>query len=196
MSLTRRATLLAFAALACAHPLRAAPVRYRLDTDASTVGFHFILNGISQTGSMPVLRAEILIDPDNLAASQVDVTVDVTRARTPFGFATQALVGPDVLDAARFPTIRFVSQSIQLGSAGRISSGARITGQLTIRGQTRTVTLAAGVYRPQGTDPDDLTRLQAQLTGRISRAAFGATGYPGLVRDEVMLDIVALVRAA
>lgn len=195
MSLTRRATLLALAALACARPLRAAPVRYRLDTDASTVGFHFILNGISQTGSMPVLRAEILIDPDNLAASQVDVTVDVTRARTPFGFATQALVGPDVLDAARFPTIRFVSHKVQLAADGRLSGGARITGLLTIRGQTRMVTLKAGVFRPQGSAPEDLSRLQARLTGTISRAAFGATGYPGLVQDEVILDIHAVVDA-
>ena len=51
MSLTRRATLLALAALACARPLRAAPVRYRLDTDASTVGFTTRRFGIAEHAS-------------------------------------------------------------------------------------------------------------------------------------------------
>lgn len=195
MLLTRRSTLFALAALACPHQLQADPVRYKLDAAASTVGFNFTLNGIAQAGSMPVLRAEIVIDPDDLAASRVDVTVDVTRAQTPFIFATQALVGPDVLAAAQYPTIRFVSQKVQLAADGRLSGGARISGQLTIRGQTRTVTLKAGVFRPQGSAPDDLSRLQARLTGAISRAAFGATGYPGLVEDEVILDIYAVVHA-
>ena len=195
MHLTRRSTLFAFAAVVCPHRLQATPVRYRLDAAASTVGFHFTMNGVAQAGSMPVLRAEIVIDPDDLAASRIDVTVDVTRAQTPFIFATQALVGPDVLDAARFPTIRFVSHKVQLAADGRLSGGARITGLLTIRGQTRMVTLKAGVFRPQGSAPEDLSRLQARLTGTISRAAFGATGYPGLVQDEVILDIHAVVDA-
>lgn len=193
----RRLVLSAVAAAltgACAGALGAAPTRYRLDTSASRVGFRFVLNGAEQAGTMPVRQAEIVVDPDNLAASRVDVSVDVRGAQTPFGFATRALLAPEVLDADTFPTIRFVSRSVRLGPDGRLSGGAEISGQLTVRGVTRPVTLRADLYRARGSAPDDLSELQIHLGGEISRTAFGATGYPALVQDTVGLDIVAVIR--
>ncbi|MFD3189493.1 YceI family protein [Sedimentitalea sp. HM32M-2] len=193
---TRRDMLVALACLALGTRSAAAPTRYALDRAASTVGFRFILNGVSQTGSMPVQRADIFIDPANLAASRVDVTLDVAGARTPLGFATQALLSPEVLDAARFPTIRFVSKTILLSRDGRLSGGARIRGHLTLRGVTRPITLNAGLYRPRGTRADDLDILTVRLSGQLSRTAYGAAGYPRLVGDRVTLDITALIRVA
>ena len=173
----------------------AAPLRYRLDAAASRVGFRFVLNGAEQTGMMPVRSASIVIDPANLGASQVDVSVDVAGTRTGLIFATRALVGPEVLDAGRFPTIRFRSDKVQLARDGRLSGGARIAGQLTMRARTLPVTLVANLYRARGSEPDDLSELQVQLSGQLSRSAFGASGYANLVEDAVILDILAVIRA-
>ncbi len=193
---TRRRILTALAALpALPHIARAAPRRYQLATAASRVGFQFTLNGIAQRGTMPVGHADILVDPENLGATRVDVSVDVSSARTPFKFATRALKSKDVLNAAQFPAIRFVSTRIRLAEDGRLSGGARIEGQLTLRGQTRPIALDAALYRARGSEPKNLDRLSVRLTGDLSRAAFGASGYANLVRDRVALDILAVMRA-
>ncbi|WP_165821504.1 YceI family protein [Falsiruegeria mediterranea] len=196
--LTRRAVLRTLASLPvlglpCANAALAKPTRYMLDPRASSVGFVFTLSGTAQRGTMPVKRADILIDPQNLTASTVDVLVDVSRAKTGLFFATQAMTGADVLNAARYPDIRFVSTRVQLGASGRISEGARITGDLTVRGVTRPITLEATLYRRPGSRADDLSQLNIRLRGDISRSAFGASGYSDLVTDTVTLDIQATI---
>ena len=176
--------------------LAAAPTRYQLDAKASRVGFSFVLGGTAQKGTMPVRKAVVLVDPENLAASRVDIVVDATAVRTPLPFARTALIGPDVLDVARYPTIRFVSTRVTLAADGRLSGGATITGKLTMRGVTRPVTLDASLFREPGSAPDDLSNLRVQLQGQISRSDFGATGFGDLVADGVGLNILAVIRVA
>lgn len=191
--ITRRDTLFLLAALPFAPEAMAAPTPYRLDARASSVGFRFNLSGANQSGSMPVKSAKIMIDPANLSRSTVDVSVDVARTKTRLMFARDAMLGQDVLWAKRYPTIRFVSTRVQLGSGGRISDGARITGNMTLRGTTQPVTFDAGLYRNRGSNRADLSKLFIRLRGAISRSAFGADGYPSLVRDRVELDIKAVI---
>lgn len=170
--LTRRTVMRGLASLPLlglsgAHAAQAKPTRYTLDTQTSSVGFFFTLSGTAQRGTMPVKRADIIIDPQNLTASTVDVLVDVVGARTGLFFATQAMTGAEVLDAARFPTIRFVSTKVQLGAGGRLSDGARISGDLTVRNVTRPITLEASLYRSAGSASDDLRHLMIRLRGQI-----------------------------
>lgn len=173
----------------------AGPARYQLDARASNVGFTFTMGGALQKGTMPVTTAKILINPADLSASRVDISLNVGGVRTPLPFARQALIGPDVLDSARYPTIRFVSSGIKLAPDGRLSGGARITGKLTVRGVTRPVTLDAGLFRAPGSAANDLSELSVHLKGQISRSAFGATGFGDLVADTVGLNIIAVLHA-
>ena len=166
----------------------AAPETYRLDTERSHVRFTYDLDGRPMTGSIPVTSAEMLIDLERLPTSRVSVTLDARQARAGFFLATEAMRGPGILDTARHPLIRFRSKPIR-GSL----RDATITGALSIRGVTRTVTLQAGLYRQQGTAPTTPDRLIVLITGEISRAAFGATGYPALVGDSIGLRIVAFI---
>lgn len=197
----RRAAVIAIiTALACLMTLLpgalfAAPTQYALDAKASTVGFNYSLGGGTQKGSMPVAQAAITVDPTNLTASQVDITLNVAKVRTALPFATQALIGPKVLDAAQFPTIHFTSTRITLGPKGRLSGGATITGDLTLHGITHPVTFDAGLFRARGSVSNDLSELTVHLTGQVSRAAYGATGFGDLVADTVGLDITAVIRA-
>ncbi len=194
--LTRRTVLIGAASLPFASPLAASPVTYQLDPEASQVRFQFAISGIAQQGTMPVSQASIRVDPRNLGQSTADVSLDVARASTRFSYARDAMLGADVLDVRRFPTIRFVSTSVRLGSGGRLSDGAVIRGNLTIRDVTRPVEFQANLFRQPGSAPDDLDELRFDVKGTISRAAFGATGYRDLVRDPVTLDIRVVIRAS
>lgn len=182
--------LLRLALIVClsATPALAAPERYQLDPTQSRVGFSYVLDGARQTGRMPVKSADIQIDLDNLPASRVEVVLNAHAAQAGFIIATQTMRGPRMLDTARHPEIRFRSTGIR----GDLNA-ATMTGDLTVRGITRPVTLRAGLYRRADADPADRNRLAVRLTGSISRSAFGADGYAAFVGDRIGLEIVVRI---
>lgn len=174
--------------LGLAGPARAAPAGYVLEPEKSTVGFQTDFGPDRITGSMPVLKASLSLDFAAPANSSVDVTLDVAHAQASFPFATQAMRGPKVLDATANPTIRFVSTRVR--STGE---GAKVDGNITIRGVTKPITLDAAIYQQKGSAAGDLSHLTLRLTGTIHRSDFGATGWNDMVGDEVRLDILARV---
>lgn len=165
----------------------AEPRQYRLDPKNSLVEFIYVLSGAAGKGTMPITRADLEIDFGALSRSQADVSLSVTGARTSAVFVTQALKSDRVLNADEHPLIRFRSRSIQ----GSLAKGAKISGDVTIRGVTRPLTLDARLFRARGTDPKDLSRLVVQLSGHINRSDFGAGGYGDLVQDRIDLNISA-----
>ncbi|MTH99674.1 YceI family protein [Roseibium sp. RKSG952] len=191
IALSRRSVIAGIALLPVAQVAQAALSPYALVPSGTTVSFSFNLSGVAQTGTMPIQSANIRIDTNRLQNSRVDVVMNVAKARTKLPFAQMPMLSPSVLDAARFPTIRFVSTKIQLGPGGRISNGASITGNVTVRGVTRPITLQANLYRQSGSDVKDLDRLFIHLKGALNRHDFGASGYPDLVQDTVGLNIRA-----
>lgn len=188
--LTRRTTL-AGALATLAIPAHAAPRAYKLVADRSTISFHFVVNGVRQTGTIPVRTANIRVDTRNLKASSAKVTADVRKARTGLLFITEALKSEAILHAGKHPIVSFSSSRIQLGAKGRISEGAQIEGLLRLRGVTRSIAFDATLSRPAGTPPDDLSVLYVKLNGTISRSAFGASGFADLVANDVDIDIRA-----
>lgn len=174
---------------------QAAPVTYALQRDRSEVGFTFNLSGVENRGTMPVERAQIIIDTEKFANSSADVTLNVSRARTGLVFATEALKAASVLNAASHPAIRFQSTAIRPNDPQNLSAGAKIDGNLTIRGVTRAVTLEATLFRQAGTAAGDLSQLSFRISGQVNRSDFGATGYSDLVDDSIAIDIAARVIA-
>jgi polyisoprenoid-binding protein YceI len=177
-------------ALSLAQPASAAAVAYTLDQTASTVAFETDFGPDLITGAIPLATANLKLDFDNVANSTVSVALDVTGATASFPFAAQALKGPKVLDARSFPQMTFESTKVT-----RTEGGADVTGNMTIRGVTRRVTLQAVMSRPKGSAPDDLSRVTMRLSGRVSRADFGATGWSDMVGDEVRILITARLDA-
>lgn len=165
----------------------AAPRAYGLAPD-STVSFTYTLAGVPTKGSMPILEADLRLDFASVGRSQVSVTLDPTRARTTLPLADSAMRGPNILDTARYPTIRYASTSVK-----RTSTGAEITGSLRVRNIDRPVTLAARFFRQPDRDPADLSELVIELTGSLSRAAFGATGFADVVGDQIDLRMLATI---
>lgn len=167
----------------------AAALTYVLDTEGSAVGFETDFGQTPIRGRMPVTMARLSLDFDHAAASHVVVTLNADRARASFPFATQAMKGASVLDTRRHPEIRFESTKVR-----PTATGASVTGLITIRGVTREITLDARLYRPEGSQPGHRDNLSILLTGKVSRAAFGATGFADMVDDEVRLKILARIR--
>ena len=80
--------------LALAAPAAASPASYVLEPDISSVAFETDFGPDHITGKMPLLRADLSLDFDQVARSKVDVAVDVTGADGSFPFAAQAMKGP------------------------------------------------------------------------------------------------------
>ncbi|GGX53254.1 hypothetical protein GCM10007385_21630 [Tateyamaria omphalii] len=194
--MNRRHLLLCALATLAPRTAWAAPIPYRLGSSGATITYTFMLNGAPVKGTVPVSQADLTVDPDNLDKSTALVSADVRRARTGLIFATEALKSPSVLDAQNHPNARFRSTGVKLGPGGRLSNGAMLEGDLTLRGVTRSIRFDAGLFRPRGSTTEDFSTLTVMLKGRIDRRNFGATGYADLVDNNVGIDIVAEITVA
>ena len=67
---------------------------------------------------------------------------------------------------------------------------------MTLRGVTRPVVLRGRILRQSGAAEDDFSRLTVALRGQVSRSAFGADGWAGMVGDVITLDILARIQRA
>ncbi len=89
--------------------------------------------------------------------------------------------------AAKYPTIKFASTAVEPAGADRY----RITGNLTIRGITKPVTLEA-VLNKVGEHP--IFRAPAigfDAVGTVKRSEFGMAAYIPMVSDDVQIRITA-----
>lgn len=91
-------------------------------------------------GSFRNVTGTINFDPDNIEASSVEATINVSEmTSTGIPDRDNHLKSADFLDAEKYPTITFKSTKVEKKS----DTEARVTGDLTIRGVTRPVTLNA-----------------------------------------------------
>jgi polyisoprenoid-binding protein YceI len=97
----------------------------------------------------------------------IEGAVDATSITTFDETRDGHLQSPDFFDTARYPELRFESSAIE-------SSGDELVvqGDLTIRGITKSVTLA-GRYVGAGTDPWGNDRIGIELAGTVDRTDFG-----------------------
>jgi polyisoprenoid-binding protein YceI len=134
------------------------------------------------------------IDPANLAAAKVDVTIPIDKVTTASAGLTAHLLKAagadgkaDFFGATPAPA-RFVSTSVVLDDDG---DEAKITGNLTLNGVTRPVTLEAE-FKGAGAHPmNKKINIGFEAETKIRRSEFGiGYGIPA-VSDEVELKIHA-----
>jgi polyisoprenoid-binding protein YceI len=154
---------------------------YKLDKYHSTLIFRADHLGFSYySASFADFDATLEIDPADPAKASLSVDISTASlhltAPPPDGFRDM-LLGPDWLNAAAYPKITYRSTGIELTGADT----ARVTGDLTFRGQTRPVELdvrfnggypGLAVYDPQA-------RIGFSATGTLKRSDFGMSyGLP------------------
>jgi len=165
-------------------PERTADSREFVLTDESSIGFVGSKVTGSHDGGFNTFEGRIaLVDGDPLR-SRVEVTIDAASLWTDTERLTGHLKSPDFFDVEQFPSAMFVSTSIEPEG-----DAYRITGNLTLRGVTKSVAFPASI---------DVTddRVEADAEFSIKRFDFDIV-YPGktddLIRDDVLikLDLVA-----
>ncbi len=109
------------------------PVKYVLDPGSSLLRFNFEQAGANNTGRFGKYAADVVFSADNLAASKIDVSIDVASLDTGDKERDDTLKGADLFDTTKFPKARFVSSKITMNGAGRYEA----TGKLTIRNVTK-----------------------------------------------------------
>jgi len=123
------ATLLATAAWS-ASP--GAVTRYTLDPTKSSLEFTFAQAGAQNKGKFAKFPVTFDFAPDNLAASRLDVTVEMGSLDTGDQERDGTLRGPDLFDVAKFPQARFTATQIN-----KTATGYEAVGKLTIHGVSR-----------------------------------------------------------
>ncbi|WP_293676876.1 YceI family protein [uncultured Phenylobacterium sp.] len=155
---------------------------YYLDLSHTSVNFRLSHLGISNyTLRFTKAAGELAFDPANPAAQSVTATIDARSVQTNYPDAAtldfDSKVEKEFLDAERFPQITFKSTKVEPTGP----KTAKLTGDLTLRGVTKPITLEAtfnGGYKPNAYDPMG-ARIGFSAKGTFKRSDFGMTyGLP------------------
>lgn len=175
----------------------AQPGVYELDAAHSHVGFsvrHMMIANVR--GEFQKVSGKVTYDPAQPESTRMSVSIDVASINTRDEKRDAHLRSADFFDAARYPAITFASSSVRRGR-----EGLEVTGDLTIAGVTRQVTLAIEELTPEHVDPWGNTRLGATARTKIRRSDYGMRWNAALeaggvlVGDEVSIQIeVELVK--
>lgn len=164
--------------------------RFSVDPTHSNLGFvarHLVVSKVR--GAFRTWSAELELDPTNWSASKVSVEVDVASIDTGVSDRDAHLRSADFFDAENHPKATFRSTRIS-GTDGAIE----ITGDLTIRGTTKPVTLKTE-FLGTAKDPWGNTKAGFSATATLDRREFGLTWNKALetggvlVGDKVELTI-------
>jgi polyisoprenoid-binding protein YceI len=110
------------------------------------------------------------VDPDNLAASSIEVTINASSVRTNNPQRDDDLRSANFLDVEKYQTVTFKSTRIEPVGDDRY----RLIGELTIKGVTHPVTLTVQRYG-EINDPRMGHRIAYSAEGEINRKEFGLT---------------------
>lgn len=178
-----------------AQPLDIPSGRYDGDPAHSSITFKIGHFGLSNyTARFVRFETAVTLDAADPAKSSVTVTVDTNSVRTDFPFPDKddfdKKIGGDAnfLNGIAFPQISFVSRSIKVTGPRT----ALITGDLTLRGITKPVTLDVRLNGTMASHPmRKVPMFGISATGKINRADFGQTVLKGILGDEVSIMIEA-----
>lgn len=173
---------------------------YTIDTAHSSAQFsirHMMISNVR--GGFSSIKGTVEYDAANPADSSVDVVIDATTIKTLDEQRDGHLKSADFLDTEKYPTITFKSTKVSPAGDGEVS----VTGDLTIHGTTKPVTLKVEGPSEEGKDPWGNTRVGASATAKIKRSEFGLTWNAVLeaggfmVGDELKIEIdVEMIKAA
>jgi polyisoprenoid-binding protein YceI len=189
----------AVAVVLTALPVAAQASEWQIDPSHSNAQFsvkHMMVSNVR--GEFGKLAGQVFLDDAELTKSHVEATIDATTINTREPKRDAHLRSPDFFDVAKYPTLTFKSTQVKRAGKDRLA----VTGELTLHGVTRPVTLdvqlTAEIKSPFGD-----VRRGAQATGKVNRKDFGLNWNKVIeaggvvVGEEVALTIdVELVKQA
>lgn len=182
-------------------PAGAATSTWQIDPQHSSAQFAVRHLGLSTVrGAFSKLSGTMIRDDQDITNSSVEVTIDVNTVDTREPDRDKDLRSERFFDVAHFPTMTFKSKKVEQVAPGKL----RVTGDLTIRGTTREVTLDVDGPTAPVKDPWGNQRLAATGTTKINRQDYGVKWNAKLdnggvvVGDEVniTLDVEMIQKTA
>lgn len=162
---------------------------WKIDSAHTSVTFsvrHMMIANVH--GQFDQVTGTVEFNPQRLAESSVEVRIAAASINTREPQRDAHLKSPDFLDVENFPEITFKSRKIEVID----ETNGRVTGDLTIRGVSRPVTLDvvyAGMSRsPWGTNVAGFT-----ATTNINRKDWGLTWNVALEAGGVLVgDLIKI----
>ncbi|CAN5137151.1 YceI family protein [soil metagenome] len=172
--------------IASTNPATVIAGAYVIEPSHTRVQFSVLHMGFTNwNGDFTGVSGSLNLNPNNVAASMLDISVPVASVSTTNAKLDGELKSADWLDAARFPTMHFVATKIIRAGNNK----ATITGSLTLHGVTRPVVLAA-VFNGAGVNPMDKNyTVGFDATTKIRRSDFGIMTLVPVVGDETNIHI-------
>lgn len=164
---------------------------WAIDPTHSEVQFkikHLVISTV--TGSFKSFEGSVETENDGFEGAKVQFSADIDSIDTNMAQRDAHLKSADFFDAENFPKLSFVSSSF----TQKDDENYVLTGDLTLRGVTKSVTLSA-TYGGQMVDFYGNTKAGFEISGKINRKDFGlnwsaVTEAGGVVvSDEVKLHI-------
>lgn len=164
----------------------------KLDPTHTEVVFQWDHFGLSKpTGKFMNAVGSVTLDEADPSKSSVEVSFDIAGINTGVANLDNHLKGADFFDAAQFPTATFKSTSVAVTSA----TTAKVTGDLTLHGVTKPVTLDVTLNKLGNHPMKGKKAAGFSATGTIKRSDFGINKYVPAVSDEISLEITAEANA-
>jgi len=166
---------------------RAQTSTWTIDPNHSSINFEVRHLGVSNVhGSLGGVKGTVAYDEKDLTKSKVEATADTATVSTNVERRDADLKSPKFFDIQKFPQLSFKSTGVS--NAG---SKLTLTGDLTLNGVTKSVTLDVDGPAPPQTDKQGKTRSGFSATGKLKRSdyGFGSAVPNAVVGDDVKFSI-------
>ena len=179
-------TTAVFAALAFAQPALAAET-YVFDKAHTNIQFSWDHFGFSTTSAgFEEFSGELQFDPEDRANSSIEVTIDLDSVDSGFDTFNEHLTEkPEWFNTDEYPEATFTSTGIEALGEDRL----RVTGDLTLKGVTKEVTLETTINKIGEHPVTNAKTIGFDVTTTVSRSAFDMGNYAPSVGDEVTISI-------
>jgi polyisoprenoid-binding protein YceI len=178
-------------AVAFSLPASAVASTWKIDPAHSSAQFavkHLAISTVR--GAFSAVNGSITFDDKDVTKSTVDVTIDVNSVDTRQPDRDKDLKSDKFFDAANYPSITFKSTKVEQAAAGKL----KVTGDLTIRGTTKSVVLDVDGPTAPMKDPWGNNRAAASATTKVNRQDYGVKWNAKLDNGGVVVgDDVAIV---
>src|SRR5262245_23975888 len=158
---------------------------WTIDPQYATVEFTSKMLFFTVRGSFTSFSGKITLDEHDIKRSSVEATINAASINTRNKSRDKHLRSKDFLGAEAHPEISFQSASV---GPGRDRDMLRVTGTLTIKGQSRDVVLDVTITdRSRSPRGDEI--IYCAAVAEIDRFAFGVNYARGLIRSKIKILI-------
>ena len=187
------AALVALASLFAANACIADVASYALDPVHTRLAFQVSHAGFSRpVGTFSRIEGELQFDEADWSSARLTVRIALSTLDLGDANWREKILDRTFFDAKKFPDAVFESTSVE--ATGK--NTANVTGNLTLHGVTRPVTLAVTLNALRRHPLTFKKTAGFSATGNLRRSDFGMDAWKNLVGDEVTLVIEAEAQLA